>query len=67
MEGYYDLATPFYAADYTMDHLDLPPNYRKNITFARYDSGHMLYIETNSLKKMKQDLVTFMEMAMPAD
>lgn len=67
MEGYYDLATPFYAADYTMDHLDLTPNYRKNITFARYDSGHMLYIEINSLKQMKQDLVAFMDMAMPAD
>src|SRR5438105_91618 len=40
MEGYYDLATPFYAADYTMDHLDLNPNYRKNISFATYDSGH---------------------------
>lgn len=67
MEGYYDLATPFYAADYTMDHLDLTPNYRKNISFARYDSGHMVYIENNSLIKMKHDLVTFMEAAMPSD
>jgi len=67
MEGYYDLATPFYAADYTMDHLNLTPNYRKNISFAGYDSGHMLYIETNSLAKMKKDLVTFMETAMQAD
>jgi carboxypeptidase C (cathepsin A) len=64
MEGHYDLATPYYAADYTMDHLDLTPNYRKNISFARYDSGHMLYIETGSLLKMKKDLVTFMESAM---
>ena len=34
MEGFYDLATPFYAADYTIDHLNLPPQYRKNISFA---------------------------------
>jgi carboxypeptidase C (cathepsin A) len=65
MEGYYDLATPFYAADYTMDHLDLTSTYRKNISFARYDSGHMVYIETSSLIKMKKDLVAFMESAMP--
>jgi len=65
MEGYYDLATPFYAADYTMDHLDLNPNYRKNLSFATYDSGHMVYIETNSHAKMKKDLVTFMEKSLP--
>jgi len=65
MEGYYDLATPFYAADYTMDHLDLNPNYRKNISFATYDSGHMVYIEANSHAKMKKDLVTFMEKSLP--
>ena len=34
MEGFYDLATPFYAADYTVDHLNLGPQYRKNISFA---------------------------------
>ena len=39
MEGFYDLATPFYAADYTVDHLNLSPQYRKNISFATYGAG----------------------------
>ena len=65
MEGYYDLATPFYAADYSMDHLDLAPTYRKNISFSTYDSGHMVYIDTNSHAKMKSDQVNFMEKSLP--
>ena len=65
MEGYYDLATPFYAADYTIDHLDLSPTYRKNFSVATYDSGHMVYIDTNSHAKMKKDLINFMEKSLP--
>jgi len=65
MEGYYDLATPFYAADYTIDHLDLSSTYRKNISTATYDSGHMVYIDTNSHAKMKKDLINFMEKSLP--
>ena len=61
MEGYYDLATPFYAADYTIQHLDLPADYRKNISYATYDSGHMVYLHTPSLAKFKRDLVTFID------
>src|SRR5262249_38196535 len=34
MEGYYDLATPYHAANYTVDHLNLPQKYRDNISFA---------------------------------
>ena len=64
MEGYYDLATPFYAADYTIQHLDLPPDYRKNISCATYDSGHMVYLHTPSLRKFKRDLVSFIDTSM---
>lgn len=61
MEGYYDLATPFAAADWTMDHLNLESNYRKNITFTTYSSGHMVYIDRAEHNKMKKDLVDFMD------
>ncbi len=61
MEGYYDLATPFYAADYTFDHLDLLPPYRKNISFATYDAGHMVYVNTQSLAKFKSDVAGFID------
>ncbi|MBV8207307.1 MAG: peptidase S10 [Acidobacteria bacterium] len=61
MEGYYDLATPFLAADYTMDHLDLPADYRKNISFTQYESGHMVYLDEKSHDKMKRDFVNFID------
>jgi len=63
MEGFYDLATPFFAADYTIDHLNLGPEFHKNISFATYESGHMVYVENNSHAKMKRDLVDFMQKA----
>lgn len=66
LEGYYDLATPYYAADYVINHLNLPANFRGNISVETYDSGHMVYVNEQSLAKMKQDVVRFMDMAMPA-
>jgi carboxypeptidase C (cathepsin A) len=61
MEGYYDLATPYFAANYTMDHLNLSPEYRKNISYATYDSGHMVYLRNESAEKMKKDFVGFVK------
>jgi carboxypeptidase C (cathepsin A) len=61
MEGYYDLATPYFAANYTIDHLNLPAKYRSNISTATYESGHMVYLAGESLKKMKSDQSSFME------
>ena len=61
MEGYYDLATPFTAANWTMDHLNLDAKYRQNISYATYGSGHMVYVDRAEHDKMKKDLVEFME------
>jgi carboxypeptidase C (cathepsin A) len=66
MEGYYDLATPYYAANYTMHHLDLPEKFRSQISYATYDAGHMVYLPSDQLKKMKADESRFVEGATTA-
>ena len=62
-QGYYDMATPFYAAEYTISALNLDPSLKKNISWTYYESGHMMYIETRSLKKLKDDMVTFVTLS----
>jgi carboxypeptidase C (cathepsin A) len=61
MEGYYDLATPFAAANWTMDHLDLDAKYRQSISYATYNAGHMVYVDRAEHDKMKKNLIDFME------
>lgn len=58
--GIYDLATPYYATRYTVDHMNVDPDLRGNFHSATYDAGHMLYLDVTSLAKLKQDIQTFM-------
>ena len=58
--GYYDLATPFAATDYTLAHLGLDPALSKNVTAAYYEAGHMMYIHKPAHDKLRQDLVAFL-------
>jgi carboxypeptidase C (cathepsin A) len=64
MEGYYDLATPYYGANFTMQHLDLPEKFRSQVSYATYDAGHMVYLPIDQLKKMKSDESKFVEGAL---
>jgi carboxypeptidase C (cathepsin A) len=57
--GYYDFATPFFATQYTLDHLNLPPSLQRNITFGFYQSGHMIYLSTEALAQYKADLANW--------
>lgn len=59
--GYYDMATPYFATEYTLAGMNLDPSLRRNITTAFYESGHMMYIEENSLRKLKQDVSAFLQ------
>ncbi len=57
--GYYDLATPFYASEYTFDHLGLDRDERDRVVLKYYESGHMMYIHGPSLEQQKRDLAEF--------
>ena len=57
--GYYDVATPFNGIEYTVSHMGLEPSVRKNITFAYYESGHMVYIDRKAHDKMHKDVDDF--------
>ncbi len=59
--GYYDLATPFFATEYTFNHLGLDPADRDNIKMSYYEAGHMMYIHIPSLAKLKADLAEFLK------
>ena len=62
--GYYDLATPYFATEYTFNHLGLDPSLRANISMAYYEAGHMMYIHRPSLVKQKADLAAFIDGAL---
>ena len=57
--GYTDLATPFFATEYTFNHLGLDPTLRNHVTMKNYEGGHMMYIYRPSLIKLKEDLASF--------
>jgi carboxypeptidase C (cathepsin A) len=57
--GYYDLATPFNGIEHTVNHMGLEPPIRKNISFAYYESGHMVYIDQKADDKLRRDVVGF--------
>lgn len=57
--GYYDLATPYFATRYTVDHLNLTTELLNNIKMTYYPAGHMMYIQKSSLKKLRDDAFEF--------
>ncbi|MEM7309069.1 MAG: peptidase S10 [Planctomycetota bacterium] len=63
--GYYDLATPYFATHYTFDHLGLDPSLRANVTMGHYESGHMMYIHLPSLAQFRAEVTTFLDNALP--
>lgn len=58
--GYYDLATPYFATEYTLAHLGLDPSLKENISTGYYEAGHMMYVHERELVKLKQDVSRFM-------
>jgi carboxypeptidase C (cathepsin A) len=59
LNGYYDMATPFFGAEWDLAHMQIAPALRKNVSFRYYESGHMIYIAPEAMTKMKRDLDAF--------
>ncbi|MGO9338035.1 MAG: S10 family peptidase [Terracidiphilus sp.] len=59
--GYYDLATPFFAAEYEEKHLPIPQSLAKNIEYDWYESGHMVYVREESLKQLHDRVSAFIK------
>jgi carboxypeptidase C (cathepsin A) len=59
--GLYDLATPYFATEYTFHHLDLEPQLEDHVSMAYYEAGHMMYAHKASRQKLKKDLAGFLQ------
>ncbi|MFN2531812.1 MAG: peptidase S10 [Pyrinomonadaceae bacterium] len=59
--GYYDMATPYSAVEYTLHHISLDPQLLKNFSTSYYEAGHMMYIDEKSLSRLRADVAKFMD------
>ena len=62
--GYYDLATPYFATDYTVSHLGLPDELVPNLRVEYYEAGHMFYMRQVDHEKSRRDFVDFVGRAL---
>lgn len=59
--GYYDFATPYFATEYTFNHLELDAELQSNISMTYYEAGHMMYVHEPSLAQLKTNLAAFIQ------
>jgi carboxypeptidase C (cathepsin A) len=64
LASYYDGATDYFSAQHVMSHLDPSGSIRDRISFAFYESGHMMYVRKSDLAKAKKDIATFVQQAL---
>ena len=57
--GYFDLATIYFAAEFELMHLPVPPDVAKNLEFRRYQSGHMVYLHEASRHALHDNVADF--------
>ena len=62
--GYFDLATPYFATQYTLNHMSLDAAQHGKVTLGYYGAGHMMYIQDSSLAELKKDVGAFMQGAL---
>jgi carboxypeptidase C (cathepsin A) len=64
-QGYYDLATPFFATEYTVNHIGLEPALSNHISLTYCDAGHMLYTKKSCLDGLHGAMADFYQKALP--
>jgi carboxypeptidase C (cathepsin A) len=64
LAAYYDGATDYFSAQHVMSHLDPSGSIKDRISFAFYESGHMMYVRRSDLAKSKRDVAQFVEQAL---
>ncbi|MGH9823832.1 MAG: S10 family peptidase, partial [Blastocatellia bacterium] len=65
--GYYDLATPLFAVQYTLNHMNINAGLKHNISEGYYEAGHMMYIDNKSIAKLRRDVSTFIDSAVATE
>ena len=61
--GYFDMATPFFATEFTMEHLGLPAALQKNVKLDYYDAGHMMYLHDADRVSLHNHIATLIDRA----
>src|SRR5438132_6956798 len=59
--GYYDMATPYFAVQYTLHHISLDPGLLRNFSTGYYEAGHMMYIDEKQLGRLRADVRKFID------
>jgi len=62
-QGYYDLATPHFATEYMISHMNIDSEHRGNVEMTNYEAGHMFYLDVESLAAFKADVDRFIQAA----
>jgi carboxypeptidase C (cathepsin A) len=65
VNGYYDMATPFFATEYTVSHLGLEPELSSHVSLTYCEAGHMLYTKQSCLDGLHKSMVDFYQKALP--
>ncbi len=60
-QGYYDLATPHFATQYMVSHMNIDPKLRENLQIQYYPAGHMFYLDQDSIAIFKRDIDAFIQ------
>ncbi|MBM7406333.1 MULTISPECIES: S10 family peptidase [Sphingomonas] len=66
LNGYYDMATPFFGTENDLGHMMLERSQQGNLSFRYYPAGHMTYVNPEALHQMKVDLAGWYDEAVEA-